>query len=257
MGFAYIRIMLLRGEIMLKFILCDDNEQHNKYLSKAISLVLEKNGFEGEIACTATNSKDVIKYSFNNKGEDNVYVLDIDLPGDLNGINLAKKIRENDVLAYIIFVSAHQEYAMLCYKVKAFDFLLKPLNSKVLSECIDRLYNDYDKIIKTSNPKLPVKSGSKIHLLNIDDIIYIEKYGNVAVFHTVNGVLRSYVSLDELQKKTSLYGFYRCHNSYLINPKQIDYVSIKQNYVFMKNGKKVNVSRTYKKGLINIVKNTL
>lgn len=238
---------------MLKFILCDDNERHNLYLKKAITRVLEINELQGSIIFTANSPGEIIDYSRKNRGKENVYVLDIDLADEIDGINLAKKIRENDVLAYIIFVSAHQEYSMLCYKVRAFDFLLKPLNSKVINECIINLYDDYNKVSEANNPTISVKSGSKIHLLNVNDIIYIEKYGNMAVFHTSRGILRSYASLEELQTKTECHGFYRCHNSYLINLKQIDYISINQNYVFMKNGKKVAVSRGNKKGLMKLV----
>ena len=238
---------------MLEFILCDDVEKHNSYLKKAIEKVLENKQLNGVISYVSQEPKDVLNYSKRNRCKSNVYILDIDFPGEMNGVELAEKIRENDVLAYIIFVSGHQEYSLLCYKVKAFDFLLKPLTFKIIDRCIANVFDDYNKIKKISNPIIPVKSGSKIHTVNVKDIIYVEKYNSIAIFHTLNGVIRTYASLDDIQQQIGDHGFYRCHKSFLVNLSQIEYISISQNYLFMKNKKKVMVSRSQKKELIEIV----
>ncbi len=238
---------------MLEFIICDDKKNHNNYFKNAIEKVLEKRKLDGTIACVTEHPDEVLNYSFKNKGKPNVYVLDIDFSGTVNGLELAKKIRENEPAAYIIFASAHLEYAMQCFKVKTFDFLIKPLNLTTIERCIVNLFEDYERTQKINRQIIPVKSGSNIHLVTVRDVYYIEKFNNVAVFHTKNGIIRTYESLDKIQEQLEDHGFYRCHKSYLVNLSEIDYFSIGQNYLYMKNKKKVLVSRNYKKELIKIV----
>ena len=240
---------------MLEFILCDDQKKHNEYLKQTIEKVLEKRRLSGVVSYVSEDPVDIINFSNKNKGtnKSNVYILDLDFPGDINGVKIAEKIRENELLSYIIFASAHQGYAMLCYKVRPFDFLLKPLNYKIIDKCIKNVFENYYRTKKLYNPSIPIRSGSKIYRVDVKDIIFIEKYSNIAIFHTTNGVLRTYASLNDIQEQTEEYGFYRCHKSYLVNILHVDYLSISQNYLLMKNKKKVLVSQKYKKGLIDIV----
>ena len=57
-------------------------------------------------------------------------------------MEVAQKIRETNKEMYLIFTTAHLEYAMIAYKVKTFDYIAKPLTLERLEETVERLFND-------------------------------------------------------------------------------------------------------------------
>lgn len=239
---------------MLNFILCDDNEQHNIHMQQRIEKILQRNNFDGKIALVSTNPDDIQKYAVQNNCEDNVYMLDIDLKKSMTGIDLARKIREHDSRSYLIFVTAHQEYTLMSFKIKTFDFLVKPISLAILEETIKALFKDYAVgMEQIKENTLSVKSGSNIYVFKQSDIIFFEKFGQVMIIHTVNGIIRCYETLDSIQERVDSTQFYRCHKSYLINKKYISSIDIKQNTVYMSNGEKCLMSRLYKKELIQNV----
>lgn len=239
---------------MLKFILCDDNEIHINYLKKELEHVLKTNNLNGSIAYYSDNPLDIVVYSKKHADENNVYMLDIDFKDNINGIDLAKLIRKHEATAYIIFISAYREYSLMAYKAKTFDFLLKPFNLKEFESCIINLFKDYENVMKRNNPTISIKSGSIMHVIDVYDIFYVEKFRNIAVFHTKKGIVQGYETLENMQLKLERYDFYRCHRSYLINLKYVDYIILDKDLVYMKNGDMVYVSRNYKKGLVELVK---
>lgn len=242
---------------MLNFILCDDKKQHNIYMKKRLEKIIKTHKLDAKVAFYSNDPLDILKYSQIHKNDFcNVYVLDIDFEDKMNGVELARKIRDNEANAYIIFVSAHQEYSMLCYKVKTFDFLLKPVNYDILEKCILALVKDFYSVYEKKDEQfITIKTTSEIHKIPIDDIYYCEKYGKILVIHTKKGVFRTYTTIKEIQKKLENYGFFRCHKSYLINLKYISHISINENAVYMVNGGKCFVSRSYRKELLDRVIN--
>lgn len=235
---------------MLNIILCDDNSKHNQHMTQRIERIITQAKIDVKVVFSSEDPMEIAGYSDLHKHDSNVYILDIDFQGSVNGIDLARHIRQNEPAAYIIFISAHQEYSMLCYKVKTFDFLVKPVQAATLRECLTSLDNDHKSLNSPSAPTLPVKSGAIVHFINISDLLYCEKLGNIAIFHTNKGTLKSYDSLESIQEKTTQYGFYRCHKSYLINLEHIAHINIEKNLVCMKNGDYCPVSRNYKRGLL-------
>lgn len=239
------------GVIMLNFVLCDDNQQHNTYMQQRVEKILEKNNFIGKVALVSTNPFDIQKYVLENSCENNVYMLDIDLNNKISGIELAKSIREYDSRSYLIFVTAHQEYTLVSFKIKTFDFLVKPISLTILESTIKALYKDYTACSEQKSSNfLSVKSGTNIHIFNLNDIVFFEKFGQVMVIHTLNGIVRCYLTLESVQEKIEGNQFYRCHKSYLINKKYISNIDIKKNIVTMYNREECPISRLYKKELL-------
>jgi DNA-binding LytR/AlgR family response regulator len=89
------------------------------------------------------------------KGKEyDIYVLDIIMP-DVNGIELGRALRENGAEGKIIYLTSSKEYALDSFKVRAFDYLLKPVDKetffRVIDEAINSIHIKRDKcmIIKT------------------------------------------------------------------------------------------------------------
>lgn len=239
---------------MLKFIICDDDRKHNEHMKRRIEKIIASHNLDAKVVLCTDSLQEVLRYSQQNCEEKgNVYILDIDFKKETNGVEVARIIRNREASAYIIFVSAHQEYSLLCYKLKTFDFLLKPINYTILEECILSLVKDFNSLNQEKEKSVVVKTGSEVHKININDIYYCEKYGKILIIHTSKGIIQCYETLEHMQEMLEGYGFFRCHKSYLINLKHVSRISIKDNFVYLSNEEKCPVSRNYKKELLNHV----
>lgn len=232
---------------MLNFIIVDDDVRHNIDMKKWLERVFEKIGIEASIPLSTTKPDDVIEYSSCCSNRNNVYLLDVDIQSNINGIEIAGIIREQDIKAYIIFVSAHPEYVMSSLKVRIFDYLIKPVSILTLGECVKAVYRDFKKIHSDTIHTLTVKSGFTAYTLNMDEIIYFEKFGHLLVIHTTTGKIESSESLDSIETRLGENCFFRCHKSFIVNTSCISKIDFTANMIHMKNGESCLMSKRSKK----------
>lgn len=100
-----------------------------------------------ELVGSYTNPADALKALETIKVD--VIFLDIEM-GDIHGIDLARKLKEKKQQTPIIFVTAHPQFAVDAFEVKAFDYLLKPVQKERLQETIHYLQ---ESIGKTKEPQ--------------------------------------------------------------------------------------------------------
>ncbi len=136
-----------------------------------------------------------------------IVFLEVEL-GTTNGINIAKKLRNNWYENIIVFIASSIEYASLGYRVEAFRFILKCNLKKGLSECVC-----------SSIPKLGLKKIKIADLiLCVKDILYIESDRHQVIIHFENSdTHKVYDTLDSIEKKLNSNSLIRVHKSYLIN----------------------------------------
>ena len=84
---------------MLNFVLCDDNDSSVNRLSKMVESVLINHDLDGQVVLAARSAEEVLKYESKNPVD--VLMLDIQLKSAMNGIDLAKKIREKNKNCYV------------------------------------------------------------------------------------------------------------------------------------------------------------
>lgn len=234
---------------MLNFIIMDDDLKHNENIKKRLDYIFEKHCINAITRLTASDPSKVLKYSMENVEKDNVYFLDVDLGCDINGIKLAAQIREYDTCSYFVFVSAHPEFVMPSLKTKIFDFLVKPISFETLEKCVINILKDSLLLKKETGKTLSIKSGINMYHLNIEDIIFLEKYGHILVVHTSNGQIRSNESLVNIETRLDQSKFFKSHKSYLINIDQISEIDNKNNLIYFKNGESCFLSKRRKKEL--------
>ncbi len=235
---------------MFNFIILDDDAVHNVNTSMRLDLIIKENSIDAKIALCTTNPDDVIAYSLKNNKQSNIYMLDVDVRKDIDGIGVAAIIREYDANAYIVFVSAYTEFVMPSLKVKIFDYLVKPVSIETLTNCIMAISKDFIKINKHKPQLFAIKSGFNMYNLNFDEIIYFEKYGHLLIVHTDIGKIESSESLENIEVKLDKMKFFRCHKSYIVNIQQIVRIDYVNNIVHLKNGEHCLVSRRCKKELL-------
>ena len=111
---------------MIPIYLCEDDKNQLDLLASTIEKYIFIQGYDMEIVCRAASPHALLS-ALAPKAETAVYFLDIQLGSDMDGIELAAKIRKNDPRAFIIFTTTHSEMAMTTfrYQVEPLDFLVK------------------------------------------------------------------------------------------------------------------------------------
>ncbi len=172
----------------------------------------------------------------------------------------------------VIFITAHQEYAIKAIKFSALDFILKPVSEYELVDAVKKAYtetNKNDKNIKwdaffnniyttgKENKKIVLKTSDCIHLIKVSDIIRIEADNNYSTFFLLNGD-RIVVSkgLIEYEKLLTDYGFFRVHQSHLINLSYISRFDKKDGgYVVLSDKSQVPVSQRKRQKILTFFEN--
>jgi two-component system, LytTR family, response regulator len=164
----------------------------------------------------------------------NIVFLDVELD-DGTGMDLLSKL--NGINFHLVFVTAHNKYAIDAFRFSAIDFLLKPISVEELIETFDKiskqLKNEFlqdqlqimqgslDKITGKEK-KIVLKDSNSIYFVNVTDIIRCESDGQYTEFYIENTkkiVISK--SLKEYEEMLESYGFIRPHHSHLINTNKI------------------------------------
>ena len=232
---------------MLNFVICDDNPNISDKLKKMLEKIFTQNNYDGSVVYTSDNPDDILKYIDSN--EVNVLMLDINLKSNKTGLQLAEEIRKKKKNAYLIFTTAHLEYAMVAYKYKTFDYLPKPIAYDRLEITIKRLFEDANESQKTY-----IKIDNKNTLIDENEVQYIKKDGMRLVFHTSNRDYDTYSSFNKFQNKLPNY-YIRCHKSYIANLDQIENVEPVSGLITFKDGDTCDIGPKYKKTFMEELKN--
>lgn len=147
---------------------------------------------------------------------------------DMDGMVVAKKLREVDKSVMLIFVTNMADKAVNGYLVDAFDFLVKP----VIYEHLKQVWKN--RMVpalrfRRNDPFLLVNADIGLQRINIRDIRYIEVVNHFLKFYMGEKVIIAYGALKKIAEKLKPYGFTSCNRCYLVNMNHID--SVEKNVV--------------------------
>lgn len=167
-----------------------------------------------------------------------LYLLDIIMPG-ISGMAAAREIRSFDTVADIVFLTTSPGFAYESYGVKALEYLLKPISSKLLFPILDRL------LLQEQKPQegLLLKSGATLVHVPFSQLAYVEINSKHLYFNLTDGRVREVIgSLKEYEDiLLSRPEFMRIHRSYIVNMLQVEELSAAGALTFT--GKNLPVSR--------------
>ena len=166
------------------------------------------------------------------------YLLDIMMPA-VNGISAAQEIRSFDTEAKLIFLTSTKEYAYQSYRVKAYDYLLKPVQSEELMALFRRMQAQEE----STRECLSVQSGRSIFRIPFAQLSYLEVNQKQLYFYMENGRVHQLTGSistfkDELLSHSC---FAKIHRSYIVNLQHVFALSPKGCIMF--SGKNLPVSR--------------
>ncbi|WP_270505978.1 LytR/AlgR family response regulator transcription factor [Paraclostridium sordellii] len=221
----------------LSISICEDEKFYRNILKEYIHSILKNEYIEYELSIYSSGTE-----FFNNIDKKvDILLLDICLINE-SGMDIARKLRDINIKTEIIFITSMQNYVYEAYEVKAFRYMLKPIEydllSKYLKDCISEILNKNNMIV--------IKSNKNTLVLPINKILYIEVVRKIVTIYVLDGQHKIEISLKKLEKQLLNYSFFRCHNSYLVNLKAIS--GIKGNFIII-NDYEVPVSRSKYKEL--------
>jgi two-component system, LytTR family, response regulator len=156
----------------------------------------------------------------------NVVLLDINMP-IVNGFEIAQYIKNKFPPIKIIFMSAFPDYAIQGYQYYPEDFLTKPFNWVRFKQTFERL-----QLTGTKLRKIGIKEQGKFSLVDISQILYIERKGKKTLIHLDDqSEVVCNETLNRLEDMLKDESFFRTHQSFLVPIEKIE--SIEQD-TFMK-----------------------
>ncbi|MCW3103821.1 MAG: DNA-binding response regulator [Bacteroidetes bacterium] len=233
---------------MIKAIIIDDIEQARITLKKDLQVYAKDVTVIGEANGVVEGAK-----LLRNMQPD-VLFLDIQMQ-DGSGFDLLDILK--DIPFKIIFITASDAHAIKAFRYAAIDYLLKPVDPDELITALARfreekfnendkyrLLNDSLKNNQRPHERLALHTQDKIHIVNINDIIRCESSINYTEFHFSNGKkLLVTKTLKDFEDLLADQGFYRVHQSHLVNTKYIkEFIKTDGGYLLMTDGCNVPVS---------------
>ena len=171
--------------------------------------------------------------------------LDVEMPG-MTGIEL---LRSLPYKPQAVIISASTEYAVQSYDLAVTDYLLKPVRdySRFLMAVNKALANIRKDPARQDN-NFFVRIDSLLLRLNIEEILWIEAFGDYIKIQTADKVHTVYATLKKVEEKITDKRFVRVHRSYIVNVTKI--TNIDPNNLEI-NKKIIPISGTYKEALLN------
>lgn len=222
----------------MKLAIIEDEQVHGELLAS----YLEEWGAERSVSLCikAFASAESFLFVWEEEWDFDVLFIDIQMK-EMNGMELAKRIREQDPDIVIIFTTGLPEYMEEGYEVEALHYLLKPISHEKLEQCMDRALKR-----GIRDRFLLVQTREEILKLSVERILYVEARGHGCVMEYLSQTGKTYLaeiteSISDLEQKLGDEDFVKCHRSYLCRTGSIQ--RIDKSEIVLDNGSRVPVSR--------------
>jgi two-component system LytT family response regulator len=250
---------------MKKAIIIDDENRTRDLIAKMV------NSFGLDIEAIAAGESVQSGIEMIEKHQPDLVFLDIQMP-DGTGFDLLKAIPDKKF--DVIFITAHEEFAIKAIKFSALDYILKPVDPTELRSAVERALksmesrneemvgsSQFDALQLNIQPqqkrRLVLKTQESVHVIDLDQIIRCEADRNYTSFHLAgNKKILVSKTLKDYETLLSSYNFLRVQQSHLINLDFVDrYDKISGGLVIMKDGSSVPLSPAKREIFFKILEN--
>ncbi len=247
---------------MIRCVIVDDESKAREILVEMLKLYCNTVEVVGQ-AHNVNSGYEIIRQL-----NPDLVLLDIKMP-DGSGFDLLHKFEKIDFK--VIFITAHEEYAIKAFRFSALDYILKPIDPSDLISAVEKVsgidnINDINEQFKTlkenfyngtnsQEKRIVLKTTENIYVISIKDVIRCQSEKNYTYFY-FNNRERIIVSktLKDFDEILTDFGFMRIHRSHLINLSYIDrFDKSEGGFLIMKDGSKVDVSHRKKEKLLSYI----
>ena len=217
--------------------ICDDCAEQVEVLKQTIIGLYGGEAFE---FVTAVNPYAFLELAIQYKPA--LVFLDIDMAG-LNGIALGEQIKAARADTVIVYVTAHEKYALEAFRVRAFHYLLKPLTKDAVANVLCEAL----KVIQSARAKprhmfTLQRRGATVQI-PYADIFCFEKTGHKIRVHMAGGTEEYYGNIADLLLPTGNEEFIQCHQGYIVNISKVR--AFRDKTLYLDGGVQAPVSRSF------------
>lgn len=212
---------------MIRIVLCEDERYMHKQIREYCDLYESKHNVQIDLL-TFENGESFLD-TYNPFKNIDVIILDIKMKS-INGIEVAKKIREIDNRVCLFFLTSLSGYALEGYKVQASNYLKKPLEYDVFDV---ELTKSLATIADDDRKNIVIKTDEGIHKIYFREILFIETWNRNTLIHTSkDGDILSYKKMKAYEEILDQ-RFFRCHAAYIVNLSFVK--SVKNSMITLRN----------------------
>lgn len=215
--------------------ICDDNPLELKKITEIVEGFVARNELPVRLS-TFVDAETMLAAA--KKEFFTHYLLDIMMPG-MDGITAAREIRTFDTDAKLIFLTSSREYAYQSYRVKAYDYLLKPICAEEVNALLGQLQAQEESL----QDCLCIQNGRSIFRIPFALLSFLEVNQKHLYFYLADGGVRQLPgSMAEFEDRLlSRPGFVKIHRSYIVNLQHVSTLTPKGCIMF--GGHNLPVSR--------------
>ncbi len=156
----------------MQIALCDDETEYHQTMKDFIKQYKQIRSDLSLTLSSFSSGKELLNHVDEWGGFD-LYILDIIMP-KMNGIELGIALRNRGDAGMVIYLTTSPDFALDSYKVEALNYLLKPIDAKLLFQCLDKACHVFS---KTMQEVISVKTPGSSRIIPVADIRYAERTG--------------------------------------------------------------------------------
>lgn len=243
----------------MKAVIIEEEERSRIVLQNLLETYCPEVEVVGEVESVITGVKVVTSL------QPDLLFLDVQIAGG-TGFDVLEKL--NDLKVSVIFTTAYDHYALKAFKFSAIDYLLKPIDIDELKAAVKKAaasngkeedqYKIKNLLSNLKNPGedpvLLVSTLEAVEFVRIKDIVRCEAQGAYTqlFLRDAKPVMVSKV-IKEFEFLLQEYGFYRVHQSHLINLEEVRKYVKSDNYLLMRDGAQIQLARSRKEDFFNVL----
>jgi DNA-binding LytR/AlgR family response regulator len=227
------RKIKVQGRQRMKIGICDDESSLLSLLTKYVKEWCALRKIECEI--DTYPSAEAFLFAYEDMVHYDLLMLDIQMQ-EMNGMELAKKLRSRKEEVSILFITGVKEYVFDGNSVDAISYLLKPVQKDRLMECLDKAYTK----ISSTTPYILLEMKGDISKVKTTDVFFVESNLHNTSFKTVGGTFKNSKGIQLEEELVSL-GFFRPHRSFLINLAKVEKITKKD--IYLEDGSIIPIAR--------------
>jgi two-component system LytT family response regulator len=211
-----------------KALIVEDEVRSREFLQNLVKEFCPEISVEG----TAGNVEEAV--SFINTRQPDIVFMDIEMQTG-TGFDVLQQVKQHNF--HVIFTTAYDHYAIKAIKFSAVDYLLKPINLEELQQAVAKAVENINKKAATNKIELLIKNLKRasgedysiglstsegVEFIQLQNIVRLEANGPYTTFFMKDGYkIMVSKNLKEYEMLLSDHGFFRVHNSHMINLKEV------------------------------------
>lgn len=195
--------------------------------------ILHLLGEEKDVAVVASAGDGIEALRLIRREKPHVVLLDVEMPG-MKGVEVARRIMEEQIPTSIIFTTAYEQFAIEAFEVNALDYLLKPVRPEKLNRAVEKVrkrIRSAEERGENSLKEMPARfisvyRGDRIIPLKISSIHFAEAKGRFVSVTTDEGEFETPLSFRDMEERLREPEFFVCHRSFIIRPESVETIDL-------------------------------